>query len=152
MDGIFEGGSALPANVENVRVAPHPKEGFERWVLDFSDKNTRTLNSTAPRFQIRYVKAEKVSNSMGQETIISAPKFVIPLRSVEKNVLEKARLKKVVQKSRYVKEIKVYPQVEDGDLAFEMLLRDSVQFEPHQPMDREGGLVLDLKNAPLGTD
>ncbi len=46
-----------------------------------------------------------------------------------------------------MKEIVLYPPVERGDMAMELVLRDDVRFDPFQPLEREGRLVLDLRPA-----
>src|SRR4051812_39941839 len=53
--GLYEGGSFHPANLESLRLAEH--DGFERWVIDFSDSVSRRVGVVAPRFQLRYGKA-----------------------------------------------------------------------------------------------
>ena len=141
--GLYEGGSESRANIESLRVALHP--GFERWVIDFSDEVKR-LGAVAPRFQLRYVKAEKIPLPDGTEFVRKPARFVFVFRSILKNSLTTARLRGLAKKSRYVKEIILYPPIEKGDTAMEFILNDNVLFEPHQPVEREGRLVLDLKS------
>ena len=148
-DGVFNGGgTAQMVNLHRIRWSPH--KGYERWVFDFSDEPNHAIGKIAPEFQVRYVKAEKVPVPGGEDILIDPPKFVFLFRGIHQNHLKKARLQRMVRKSRYVKEIVLYPPIEGGDTAVEFLLKDSVVFEPHQPLEREGRLVLDLKNAPLG--
>lgn len=149
-EGIFEGGSKLPANVEGIRFSSHKKEGYERWVLDFSDEATRSLGKVAPQFQLRYQKATKVEVPGGTDISLTPPKFIFALQGVKQNYLKKETLQRIAHKSRFVKEIILFPAIENGDVAIEFVLKDNVLFEPHQPREKEGRLVLDLKNAPLG--
>jgi hypothetical protein len=148
-EGIFKGGgTSQMVNVERIRWSPH--KGYERWVIDFSDEPGHRIGTVAPEFQLRYVKAEKVPVPNGEDILLDSPKFVFLLRGIHENHLKKPALQKLVRKSQYVKEIILYPPIEGGDIAVEFLLKDSVLFEPHQPTERVGRLVIDMKNAPLG--
>lgn len=149
-EGIFEGGSNLPANLETIRFSNHAKEGFERWVFDFSDEATRTVGKTAPHFQVRYEKGSRVEGSNGADISLAPPKFIFAFQGIKRNFVKKDALKRIPAKSRFVKEIVLYPSIENNDTAIEFILKDNVLFEPHQPKEKEGRLVLDLKNAPLG--
>jgi len=140
--GIFEGGTDKQANLEGLRLASHA--GYERWVVDFSDEH-KTLGGIAPRFQLRYVKADKIPLPDGSVFVRSPARFVFVFRNIARNSLKNSRLKGLARKSRFVKEIILYPPIERGDMAMEFVLNDNVLFEPHQPLEREGRLVLDLK-------
>lgn len=148
-EGIFTGGSFKSANLERIRFSPHKKEGYERWVFDFSDAASRKNESLAPRFLLRYIKASKIEPGDGTPTTVIPAKFILSLQSVRQNYLEQTKIKRLLRKSAFVKDIIVYPPIEEGDLALEIVLKDSVAFEAHQPKLQEGRLVLDIKNAPL---
>lgn len=143
-DGLFEGGNDLGANIEGVRFAQHKAEGYERWVIDFSDAQ-RNLGAAAPRYQLRYETSEKLPLPEGGDLIKRPARFLFVFRMIQKNNLVQERLKKLVKKSHFVKDIILYPPIERGDMALEFVLKDDVKFTPHQPSIKEGRLVLDLK-------
>lgn len=143
-DALFEGGKEVAANLEGLRFAGHG--GFERWVVDFSD-NAQKVGAIAPRFQIRYEKAETIPLPEGGELVRKPARFIFVFRQIQKNLLSEDMVRKLARKSRFVKEILLYPPIEKGDMAMEFLLKDNVQFSPHQPLEREGRLVLDLKKV-----
>lgn len=143
-EGIFDGGKAVRANVENLRFSKHNKEGFERWVFDFSDATTGTIGSVAPQFQVRYLKAEKLAKPEGGLITLAPARIVIAFKGVSKNGLNRAKLEKLTRRSSLVKEIVSYPPIEDGDIAIEMVLKDSFPFYTHQPLTQEGRLVIDI--------
>lgn len=142
-EGLYEGGNAASANIEAFRVSENA--GVERWVLDFSDNIKRELGSVAPHFQIRYLPGDKIIGSDGLPIMAKPAKFILTLRGIRKNFLQRHALQELVKKSLFVKEITVYPPIEEGDTAIELILKDNVSFEPHQPVQKEGRLVLDLK-------
>jgi len=144
-EGLFEGGKGQRANLESLRFAKHP--GFERWVVDFSDSKGHVAAS-APQFQLQFIKSEKTLGLDGESTTRKPAKFIFLFRSIEKNFLDTRKLKALTGKSKHVKEIIVYPPIEQGDMAMEFVLKDDVLFEAHQPVEREGRLVLDLKSSP----
>jgi len=144
-DALFEGGKEVAANLEGVRLAGHP--GYERWVIDFSD-HAKSVGAIAPRFQVRYEKAETLPLPEGGELLRKPARFVFIFRQIQKNLLKEDTVQNLVKKSRFVKEILLYPPIEKGDMAMEFVLKDNVRFTPHQPTEREGRLVLDLKKAP----
>lgn len=143
--GTFEGGSPLAANIEAIRFSRNPKEKTERWVIDFSDARTRTLQQIAPDFQVRVVPADKVNLGSGKDFEISPPRVIISLNSIKENFVDQGTLNKLLKKSGLVKNIRFYPPIEDGDRAIEILFKKYVLIEPHQPLQKEGRLVLDLK-------
>jgi hypothetical protein len=143
-DGLFEGGSHQKANLEKLRLAFHP--GFERWVIDFSDVQTRTFDGVAPRFQLRYVHAQKYQANDGTEVTRRPAKFIFVFRSIFRNFFNREKARQLAHKSRFVKDIVLYPPIEEGDMAMEFILKDDVLFAPMQPTDHEGRLVLDLKH------
>ena len=149
-EGVFEGGTLVPANIEAVRFSPHQREGYERWVIDFSDQKERQIGKVAPRFQIRYVKAHRVAIPDGKDIVLEPAKFVFIFREIQHNYLKNASLKNLTKKSHFVKDIILYPAIEEGDTALELVLKENVLFETHQPTEKTGRLVLDLKNTPLG--
>jgi hypothetical protein len=146
-EGLFEGGTDRPANLESLRVAEHGKEGFERWVIDFSDEARRQIGSEAPRFQLHYYHGEKFRLADGRQVEKKPAKFIFVFRSIGRNFLGRSTVEKLARHSRFVRNIVLYPPIEKGDMAMEFILKDNVLFEPHQPLDRAGRLVLDLKSA-----
>ena len=136
-EGLFKGGAQESANIENLRFSKHPETKSERWVFDFSDRQTRTVGKLAPQFQISYNDGD---------SLVTPPKFIINFRAISQNYLDKNRLALLSKKSNLVKEIILYPPIENGDQALEIVLKAPVKFEPHQPLQKEGRLVLDLKS------
>jgi len=132
-EAAFNGGSPIPANIENIRSAWHRDGAFERWVLDFSDVATRQTGKAAPEFQIRYSKAGE------------SPKIILEFKSIRSNRLQISEIKKLLGKSRFVKDIILYPPIEEGEVAIEFILKDHLNYSPHQPKENEGRLVLDLR-------
>jgi hypothetical protein len=146
-DGLFEGGSdSARANLEDLRIASH--DGYERWVIDFSDEKKRTIDKVAPRFQIRYVPGDEVRGADGRPILQKPAKFIFTFRAIQHNFITREKLSHLVKKSQWVEEIVMYPPIEKGDTAIEFVLKQNVAFSPHQPVEREGRLVLDLKAAP----
>jgi len=143
--GLFEGGSDAGANLERLRRADHP--GFERWVVDFSDL-AENMGGAAPRFQLRYEKADKIELPEGGDLIRKPARFPFLFRQIQKNRLDETKLNRLVKKSKFVKEIHLYPPIEKGDMAMEFVLSEDVEFTPHQPLKGEGRLVLDLRAKP----
>jgi len=143
-DALFEGGKEVAANLEGLRFAGHA--GFERWVVDFSD-NTQKPGTIAPRFQIRYEKAETLPLPEGGDLVRKPARFIFVFRQIQKNLLSEDLVQRLARKSRFVKEILLYPPIEKGDMAMEFVLKDNVRYSPHQPLEREGRLVLDLKKV-----
>ena len=143
-DGLFEGGSDAAANIESMRLAQHGKQGFERWVIDFSD-GAKSVGLVAPRFQLRYERAEKIPLPEGGDLVRKPARFIFVFRQIQKNLVNAERIQELLKKSRHVKDIILYPPIEKGDMAMEFVLKDNVAFTPHQPLEREGRLVLDLK-------
>ncbi|MBY0371835.1 hypothetical protein K2X33_14215 [bacterium] len=146
-EGLYEGGKRIPANIEAMRVSDH--KGVERWVVDFSDALSRKLGKVAPQFQVRYQPGEKGIGATGESVFFRPAKFLLTFRGVRQNYLDAEKVKALVKKSRYVKDITLYPAIEDGDLVIELTLTDDVAFEAHQPVQKEGHLVLDLKPAVI---
>ena len=134
-EGIFQGGTADHADLQAVRFGAHKQEGFERWVIDFSaDKQ---MGKAAPPFQVRYLKKDRSD--------VHEAKFVFLFRSIQRSFLNEIKLKKLAQKSHWVKEIIVYPQIEGGDMAMEWILAKNVRFEAFEPIDNPGRIVVDIK-------
>jgi hypothetical protein len=143
--GVFEGGSPLAANIEGIRFSRNPKDNSERWVIDFSDARTRSLQQLAPEFQIRFSPMETFITPEGKSIILSHPRLIISLSSIKGNYLHSPQLTKLLRKSKLVRQVRIYPPIEDGDRAIEFVLKKKILFEPHQPLQKEGRLVLDLK-------
>ncbi len=129
----FTGGNNVPANIENLRSSWHAEAQFERWVFDFSDTVSRQTGKAAPEFQIRYSKAG------------ASPKIVLEFKSIRSNRLKIAEIKKLLEKSHFVKDVVLYPPIEEGEVAIEFILKKQLQFSPHQPTENEGRLVLDIR-------
>lgn len=141
-EGLFEGGTTNKANIETIQIQEHLK-GFERWVIHFSDEKKKS-GQAAPQFQIRYIKAEKIPLPDGSELMKKPARFVFVFRQIQKNHVHRSQIKGLLKKSRFVRDIVLYPPIEDGDTAMEFVLNDNVLFETHQPLNREGQIVLDL--------
>lgn len=137
-EGIFDGGSQSKANLEAIRLGMHHKEGYERWVIDFSDATTRKPGIVAPQFQIRLLSAIPQTNE---------PRLVLALGSIASSFIKPTQTMNLLKKSGLVKDITIYPPIEGGDLSIEFVLKPGVRFSPHQPIEKEGRLVIDLKPA-----
>lgn len=135
-EATFSGGNSVTANIENLRSSWHEDKKFERWVFDFSDLATHQIRKTAPEFQIRYSK------------IGGTQKLIVEFKSIQSNRLQIAEIKKLLEKSKFVKDIVLYPPIEEGELAIEFVLKKPLKFSPHQPSENEGRLVLDLRALP----
>ncbi len=149
-EGLFEGGSPISANLEALRISE--EGGVERWVVDFSDNAKRELGKVAPKFQVRYISGNKIIGSSGELIMAQPAKFILTFRAIRKNFLNRAALQDLVKRSKLVKDIIIYPPIEDGDTAIELILHDNVAFEPHQPIQKEGRLVLDMKEMKVAQD
>jgi hypothetical protein len=147
-DGLFEGGrDNAKANLEDIRMS-EPNDGrSERWIIDFSNPK-RIWGSVAPKFQLSYSASDRMELPEGKTLIRQQAKFTLLLQAIQHSFVSKEQLQDAIHKSRYVKNVIVYPPVENGDMAVEIILREDVLFEPYQPMEREGRLVLDLRDAP----
>jgi hypothetical protein len=146
-EGLFEGGSDLRANLEGLRFSSHPREGFERWVFDFSDAGRRTDVKAAPRFRLRYVPGERISLPDGRKIQSHPARFVLSLRGIDRCTLSDRMVDRLAEKSHFVERVVLYPPIEEGDRVVEFVLREDVLFEPFQPARLEGRLVLDLRKA-----
>lgn len=144
-DGLFEGGVDQGANLEDVRFAKHSPNPFERWVIDFSDAQ-RNVGAQAPKYQLRYETSEKLSLPDGTDQLKRPARFLFIFRSIQANHVTVEKLKNLVKKSAFVKDIVLYPPIERGDMAMEFILSQDVKFTPHQPSMKEGRVVLDLKS------
>lgn len=131
--GVFEGGVDQSADLARLRFAYHRKEKYERWVVDFSKDRGKTRN-TSPRFQVRYVPKNEDNG----------PRLILLFRKINKNEITRKRIEELIQKSRFVKAITMYPPIEGGDMAIDFALAQNVVFNPHQPLRKAGRLVLDL--------
>ncbi len=132
-EGIFEGGTSSQANLENIRMGLHQE--FERWVFDFSDIKTGKIGEVAPKFQIRITQKEK-------------PTLILTFQSIEKVLVTRKYLHSLLRKSNYVKDVILYPAIEDGDIAIEFILNDkNMEFYTHQPLEPHGRLVVDIRRS-----
>lgn len=143
-DGFFEGGKPIRANLEAMRFSDHPS--YERWVVDFSNASRR-VGVDAPRFQLRYIPKQSLTTSAGENVISKPAKLVLLFRSIDNNFLDKQRISKLVEKSKRVADVVVYPPIDDGSTAIELVLKDDMAFAPYQPVEREGRLVIDIRRA-----
>lgn len=144
-EGLFEGGSEAKANLEALRFFEHKSQGYERWVVDFSDLK-KTVGAVAPRFQIQYLKSERGIGPEGTEVLRKPAKFIFIFRSIARNELSEPKLQALAKKSQHVEKILLYPPIEGGDMAMEFILKEDVEFQPHQPLEKEGRLVLDIRH------
>lgn len=143
-EGVFEGGTQTPANLEAIRIARHEAEGFERWVIDFSDPEKRKTNSVAPSFQVQYRKSE-VGGIVDGDEVRKPAKFLFIFRSIQKNFVKLRDIKNLEKRSKYVNAVFLYPPIEEGDVGMELVLRDDVAFQVHQPVENPGRIVLDIR-------
>lgn len=148
-EGLFEGGKDIRASLDSIRVAQHEERGFERWVVDFSDALGKQKGLVAPKFQLQYLKAQSFTTESGDEVVQRPAKFLLLLRNISKNSLDQAEVRKAAKKSGLVQDVILYPPIEQGDMAIEFVLKKNVLFEAHQPIERQGRLVLDLKPSRL---
>ncbi len=51
----------------------------------------------------------------------------------------------MIKKSLFVKEINLYPPIEDGDLAIEFIIKPQTLLWTHQSSTPPGRLILDLR-------
>jgi hypothetical protein len=144
-EGLFEGGKDARARLQNLRYYDHSEQGFERWVFDFADSAGQQVNAVAPRFQMVYQEAEKMQLPNGKMFVKRPAKVRFIFRAISKNGLTPEKVQALADKSAIVDEIHLYPPIEQGDMALEFVLRDDALFQPHQPLEKEGRLVLDLK-------
>ena len=145
-DGVFGGGNNVRANIESLRVTPSSDGGFERWVLLFSDEKGR-VGINAPRFQLRYEPEESFLTAEGMDAKARPARFVLLLQSIRNNRITRTAIGNLIEQSQFVTDILFYPQIEDGDMAIEFTLKDNVSFEPHQPVQKEGRLILDIRTV-----
>lgn len=143
--GVFEGGTPIAAHIQGLRFSRNAKTGVERWVLDFSDAKTKNYQLMAPEFQVKLLPSEKVKVADGKEVLLTPPRIIVYLDSIKTSQLDEYRLQKLIKRSKLVRTIRVYPPIEDGDRAIEFVLKKEALLEPHQPLQKEGRLVLDLK-------
>jgi hypothetical protein len=145
-EGLFEGGTSTPANIE--KLTRSEAGHAERWTFDFSETGASMASGKAvPKFQLKYLPGNPIFSAQGEATPSKPPRLILTLRGIQKNLLKRSDLLKQVKQSKYVKEIIVYPPIEEGDTALEIQLKDNVQFAPHQPAKKAGQLVLDLKEG-----
>jgi hypothetical protein len=150
-EGIFNGGTEDRAVFSGIRLGRHSKQGVERWVLDFSDPQKMGSHQKSPKFQIDYQvtsfdsKAEK--SDLGLSSNDKAYRIVVHLRGITRNLVESEKLKSLIEKSLFVQDIILYPPIEKGDMAMELILKSHAELSPHQPSDSPGRLVLDLRST-----
>jgi hypothetical protein len=130
-EGVFEGGKVSKAIWASL-FFQNERDDIERWVFDF--KQGTRANRPMPKFQIRYVKG-------------TPSKLVLTFQTLEQNRVKRQLLERLASKSQLVREIVVYPPIDEGDTAVELVLRDGVLFSPRQPLDRPGRLLVDLKHS-----
>lgn len=147
-EGTFEGGTFTTANLANIRMGSHTKEGYERWVVDFEDPSTKTIGQTAPRFSVRYTREQIGMAPTGEETVLAPARLLLSLRNIKESRVAASQLQRLAAKSGFVKEVILHPAIESGDRVVEWVLKGPSFFEAHQPSRREGRLVLDLRAPP----
>lgn len=141
-DIFFEGGSGSPASLEGLRMAPHGE--FERWVIDFADETGGRKTAVAPKFQVRFLPAEKIHTDTGEHILSRPAKLIVTIHKVKRNTLTKEILQRLLKKSAHIKDITVYPPIEDGDTAMEFVFSSESPVNIHQPLEKEGRLVIDI--------
>lgn len=146
--GEFSGGEAAAAILANIRLGKHKDAGFERWVVDFADPETKALGKTAPRFLIQYLDERKRTSEDGNVTLLAPARLLVHLRGIRDNQVSPQRIESLVKSSLLVENVVMYPQIEGGDMVLEMRLRGPAAFALHQPKEKEGRLVLDLRPRP----
>lgn len=143
--GVFEGGGLDLVNLERIRFWKDPQSGVERWVIDFSSLAERKLQEKAPYFKISVIPPNKLFLPHQKEEELSPARIVIQLSGVQNNFTRAKRIKTFLKKSNLVRSLRIYPPLENGHRLMEWVLNDSVVVEPHQPISKEGRIVLDLK-------
>lgn len=143
--GVFEGGGVDLVNLEKVRFWKNPETDQERWVLDFSSISDRKLHEKAPYFKLTILPADKIFLPHQREKEISPAKIEVQLAGVQNSFINKKTLKTFLNQSTLVKSFFVSSPSEGGQASIEIVLNHSVLVEPHQPISKEGRLVIDLK-------
>lgn len=143
--GVFEGGGLDLVNLERIRFWKDPKTGIERWVIDFSSLAERKLQEQAPYFKISVIPPNKLFLPHQKEEELSPARIVVQLSGVKNNFIRSKRIKQFLRKSDLVRSLRIYPPLDNGHRLIEWVLSDSVVVEPHQPISKEGRIVLDLK-------
>jgi len=144
-NGVFEGGGLDLVNLERIRFWKDPQNGHERWVIDFSSLQKRQLNEKAPSFKISISPPDKVFLPRGKEQELAPARILVELSGIENNYIQQKRIRGFLRTSSLVQSVRIYPAVEKGPVLIEWLLNGDVLVEPHQPITKEGRLVLDLK-------
>lgn len=143
--GVFEGGGIDLVNLERVRFWKDPKTGIERWVIDFSSLTDRKLQEKAPYFKISIIPPNKLFLPHRREEELSPARIVVQLSGIQNNFTRRKRINNFLKKSDLVRSFRIYPAMDNGHRLMEWVLSDSVVVEPHQPISKEGRIVLDLK-------
>lgn len=143
-DGVFEGGGRESMNLDKIYLSETGET--EKWTIDFGALDRQIAPLNPPHFVLRYLKGETLQSSDGTPLYEKPSRFILQLEKIHRNRVSHDALLNEIRKSRLVKEITIYPQVEHGDLAIELVLRKGVKFEPHQPLGQGGRLVLEMKH------
>jgi hypothetical protein len=138
--GFFQAGTPGPKNIDSVSTRDFG--AAERWTIDFSEPGKQRSLSSVPELQVQYIEEEQVLSDSGEMVVAKEPKFILKLRSIRKNALNRDRLAELARKSRHVKKVILYPEIEGGDTALEFILKANT---PFRPFLEPGRLVLDLK-------
>lgn len=144
-EGIFRGGAANTAGLLSLKAEPVPRQGLERWTLEFADASTKKPASLAPQFQVKIVKAESFQRPDGTVVYTEPPKVLLLLRGIHGSQVEASQIAKAIKRSKFVKEVIPYPAIEDGDMAIEMVLSREALVSPYHPRYAESKLVIELK-------
>ena len=144
-DVFFEGGSGAAAKIDGLRMALHG--GYERWVIDFADENGGKKLGVAPTFQVRFLPAQKIETDTGERVLSRPAKLIVSIHKVKQNSLTKERLLQLVRRSAHIQNITIYPPIEDGDTAMEFTFSSDSPVNIHQPLEKEGRLVIDIAQA-----
>jgi len=144
--GFIEGGTHRAASLLDIRHFHHKSQGFERVVLDLSEPSKNSVADYLPAFQLRYFPSSTQIDDKNTSHTKPA-KFLLVIRSIQRNQITEKMTQTLTKDSQFLDQIKVYPPIEDGDMALEFILKSDVLFEAHQPRLKAGRLVLDLKKA-----
>lgn len=143
-EGFYEGGANVTGELTGLRVAKHP--GFERWVFDLAaEPSLKTKTADVPRFQVQYIPAEFTVTEIGTNEVVKPARVRLTLRKIATQKVQPGHTATLLKKSAEVERVDFYPQIEDGDMVIELILKGDISFRAHQPAQRTGRLVLDFK-------
>jgi hypothetical protein len=142
-DGVFEGGRFVRAALKSMTVGTDRHDKVERWSFDFQ-KVSR--GGTLPRYQIRSVTGV-ASNDEDDSPSQEAPRLILTFQQLTQNNVGLGDVRRCLAKSRWVSDVLVYPSVDNGDTAIEMILKRGVKFSLRQLTGPSAQLIIDLKHS-----